>query len=129
LERSQQRLESEGGLASGEVRTRLGLHVKDSELERLSHQLANHTTLFGNLNIGSGPGAITLEDVTLSAAGTTTFEVAGTDTSQFDRLTLVGSVALDGTAQITFCSSARPASVTWVLRRLSSFRLVSPAHS
>ena len=36
------------------------------------------TTLFGNLDIGSSPGAITLEDVTLSAAGTTTFEVGGT---------------------------------------------------
>jgi len=60
------------------------------------------TTLFGNVNIGSSPGAITLEDVTLSASGTTTFEVAGTDASQFDRLVLLGTVALAGTAQITF---------------------------
>jgi len=58
--------------------------------------------LFGNVNIGSGSGAITLEDVTLSGAATTTFEVEGTDTSQFDQLTLVDSVTLAGTAQITF---------------------------
>jgi hypothetical protein len=38
----------------------------------------------------------------LSASSTTTFEVAGTDSSQFDQLILIGSVALDGTAQITF---------------------------
>ena len=60
------------------------------------------TTLFGNLNIGSSPGVVTLEDVTMSASSTTTFEVAGTDSSQFDQLILIGSVALDGTAQITF---------------------------
>ena len=59
-------------------------------------------TLFGNVNIGSSPGAITLEDVVMSEFATTTFEVAGTDPSQFDRLILVGSVALNGTAQITF---------------------------
>ena len=35
------------------------------------------TTLFGNLNIGSSPGAITLENVTLSPSATTTFEIAG----------------------------------------------------
>jgi len=60
------------------------------------------TTLFGNLNIGSSPGVVTLEDMTMSASSTTTFEVAGTDSSQFDQLILIGSVALDGTAQITF---------------------------
>ena len=59
-------------------------------------------TLFGNLNIGSSPGVVTLENTTLSASSTTTFEVAGTDSSQFDQLILIGSVALDGTAQITF---------------------------
>ena len=36
------------------------------------------TTLFGNLNIGSSPGVVTLEDMTMSASSTTTFEVAGT---------------------------------------------------
>jgi hypothetical protein len=40
-------------------------------------------TLFGNVNIGSSPGAITLEDVVMSEFATTTFEVAGTDPSQF----------------------------------------------
>ena len=60
------------------------------------------TTLFGNLNIGSSPGVVTLENTTLSASSTTTFEVAGTDSSQFDQLILIGSVALNGTAQITF---------------------------
>jgi len=60
------------------------------------------TTLFDNLNIGSSPGVITLKDMTMSASSTTTFEVAGTDFSQFDQLILIGSVALDGTAQITF---------------------------
>jgi len=60
------------------------------------------TTLLGNVNIGSSPGAITLEDVVMSEFATTTFEVAGTDPSHFDQLILVGSVALDGTAQITF---------------------------
>ena len=38
----------------------------------------------------------------MPASSTTTFEVAGTDSSQFDQLILIGSVALDGTAQITF---------------------------
>ena len=61
------------------------------------------TTLFGNLKIGSNPGVVTLENTTLSSSSTTTFEVAGaTDYSQFDQLIMVGSVALDGTAQITF---------------------------
>ena len=60
------------------------------------------TTLFGNLNIGSSPGVITLEDVVMSEFATTTFEIAGTDPSQFDQLILIGSVALNGTAQITF---------------------------
>tara|TARA_B100000809_G_scaffold228561_1_gene241640 strand:- start:35 stop:775 length:741 start_codon:yes stop_codon:yes gene_type:complete len=73
------------------------------------------TTLFGNLDIGSSPGAITLEDVVLSSAGTTTFEVAGIDPSQFDRLTLVGSVALDGTAQISFDSFTPDPSDTFQL--------------
>jgi uncharacterized protein YjbI with pentapeptide repeats len=78
------------------------------------------TTLFGNLNIGSSPGAITLEDMTLSASGTTTFEVAGTDASQFDRLTLLGSVALDGTAQIIFDSFTPDPSDTFQLIDLTS---------
>jgi len=78
------------------------------------------TTLFGNLNIGSSPGAITLEDMTLSASGTTTFEVAGTDASQFDRLTLVGTVALDGTAQITFDGFTPDPSDTFQLIDLTS---------
>jgi MYXO-CTERM domain-containing protein len=77
-------------------------------------------TVFGNLDIGSSPGAITLEDVTLSASGTTTFEVAGTDASQFDRLTLVGSVALDGTAQISFDSFTPDPSDTFQLIDLTS---------
>ena len=59
-------------------------------------------TLFGNLNIGSSPGVITLEDVAISDSATTTFEITGTDPSQFDRLVLLGTVALAGTAQITF---------------------------
>jgi hypothetical protein len=58
--------------------------------------------------------------VTLSASSTTTFEVAGTDASQFDRLTLVGSVALDGTAQITFDSFAPDLSDTFQLIDLTS---------
>ena len=33
------------------------------------------TSLFGNINIGSSPGVITLEDMTMSASSTTTFEV------------------------------------------------------
>ena len=78
------------------------------------------TTLFGNLNIGSSPGAITLEDMTLSASGTTTFEVAGTDASQFDRLTLVGSVALNGTAQISFDSFTPDLSDTFQLIDLTN---------
>ena len=57
------------------------------------------TTLFGNLNIGSSPGVVTHENTTLSASSTTTFEVAGTD---FSQLILIGSVTLNGTAQITF---------------------------
>ena len=77
-------------------------------------------TLFGNLNIGSGPGAITLEDVTLSGSTTTTFGVAGTDASQFDRLTLVGSVALDGTAQISFDSFPPDPSDTFQLIDLTN---------
>ena len=59
-------------------------------------------TLFGNLDIGSSPGVITLEDVAISDSATTTFEITGTDPSQFDRLVLLGTVALAGTAQITF---------------------------
>ena len=76
--------------------------------------------MFGNLDIGSSPGAITLEDVTLSAFGTTTFEVAVTDASQFDRLTLVGSVALDGTAQISFDSFTPDPSDTFQLIDLTN---------
>ena len=57
--------------------------------------------LGGSIDVGHSPVAITMEDVTLSGT-TTTFEVEGTDTSQFDRLTPVGSSALDGTAQISF---------------------------
>ena len=38
----------------------------------------------------------------MSEFATTTFEIAGTDPSQFDQLILIGSVALDGTAQISF---------------------------
>ena len=61
-------------------------------------------SIFGNVSPGSSPGVVTLENTTLSASSTTTFEVAGTDSSQFDQLILVGSVALDGTAQVTFDS-------------------------
>ena len=60
------------------------------------------TSIFGNIDIGNSPGEITLEDVTMSPSSTTTFEVAGIDPSEFDRLILVGSVALNGTAKITF---------------------------
>ena len=60
------------------------------------------STLFGNLNIGSSPGVVTLKVMTTSESATTTLEVAGTDFSQFDQLILIGSVALNGTAQITF---------------------------
>ena len=60
------------------------------------------TSIFGNVDIGNSPGEITLEDVTMSPSSTTTFEVAGIDPSQFDRLIVVGSVALNGTAKITF---------------------------
>ena len=77
-------------------------------------------TVFGNLDIGSSPGAITLEDVTLSGSGTTTFEVAGTDASQFDRLTLVSMVALDGTARITFDSFTPDPSDTFQLIDLTN---------
>jgi hypothetical protein len=60
------------------------------------------TSIFGNVDIGNSPGEIALEDVTMSPSSTTTFEVAGIDPSEFDRLILVGSVALNGTAKITF---------------------------
>ena len=77
-----------------------------SGLELFGHVSGSGTisgaTLFGNLNIGSSPGVVTLEDVVMSASSTTTFEVAGADSSEFDQLILIGSVALDGTAQITF---------------------------
>ena len=78
------------------------------------------TTLFGNLNIGSSPGAITLENVVLSAAGTTTFEVAGTDPGQFDQLMLVGSVDLDGLAAISFDSFTPDPSDTFQLIDMTS---------
>ena len=61
-------------------------------LELFGHVSGSGTTLFGNLNIGSSPGVVTLENTTLSASSTTTFEVAGTDSSQFDQLILIGSV-------------------------------------
>jgi len=76
-------------------------------------------TLFGNVNIGSSPGAITLEDVVMSEFATTTFEVAGTDPSQFDRLILVGSVALNGTARITFDNFTPELSDTFQLINLT----------
>ena len=76
--------------------------------------------VFGNLNIGETLGAITLEDVTLSPSATTTFEVAGTDLSQFDQLTLVGSVALNGTAQITFDNFTPESSDTFQLLDLTN---------
>jgi len=77
-------------------------------------------TLFGNLNIGSSPGAITLEDVVMSEFATTTFEVAGTDSSQFDQLILIGSVALNGTAQITFDNFTPDLSDTFQLLDLTN---------
>ena len=67
------------------------------------------TTLFGNLDIGSSPGAITLEDVTLSAAGTTTFEVGGTTLADYDRILLAGGVMLDGVANVSFMGGFMPA--------------------
>jgi len=76
-------------------------------------------TLFGNLNIGSSPGVVTLENTTLSASSTNTFEVAGTDSSQFDQLILVGSVALNGTAQITFDNFTPELSDTFQLLNLT----------
>ena len=66
-------------------------------------------TLFGNLDIGSSPGAITLEDVTLSAAGTTTFEVAGTTLADYDRILLAGGVTLDGVMNVSFIDGFMPA--------------------
>ena len=60
------------------------------------------TALFGDLNIGSSPGVVILENTTLLASSTTTFEVKGADSNQVAQLILVGSVTLDGTAQITF---------------------------
>ena len=67
------------------------------------------TTLFGNLDIGSSPGAITLEDVTLSAAGTTTFEVGGTTLADYDRMLLAGGVILDGVMNVSFVDGFMPA--------------------
>ena len=67
------------------------------------------TTLFGNLDIGSSPGAITLEDVTLSAAGTTTFEVGGTTLADYDRILLAGGVMLDGVMNVSFMDGFMPA--------------------
>ena len=64
--------------------------------------LAAGSFLLSALPLSAGPGAITLEDVVLSEFATIKFEITGTDPSQFDQLILVGSVALDGTAQITF---------------------------
>jgi len=76
-------------------------------------------TLFGNVNIGASPGAITLEDVTMSDSATTTFEITGTDPSQFDRLILLGTVALGGTVQITFDGFAPELSDTFQLLDLT----------
>ena len=67
------------------------------------------TTLFGNLDIGSSPGAITLEDVILSFAGTTTFEVGGTMLADYDRILLAGGVMLDGVANVSFMDGFLPA--------------------
>ena len=56
----------------------------------------------GNFNTASRPDVITLEDMTMSASSTTAFGFIDTDSYQLDQLILVGSVALDGMAQITF---------------------------
>jgi hypothetical protein len=58
--------------------------------------------------------------MTLSASGTTTFEITGTAPNQFDQLMLVGSVALDGTAQITFDGFTPDPSDTFQLIDLTS---------
>ena len=55
----------------------------------------------------------------MSEFATTTFEVAGTDSSQFDRLILVGSVALNGTARITFDNFTPELSDTFQLINLT----------
>ena len=86
-------LGTDGAIASSGAGLELFGHVSGSGT-------LSGTTLFGNLNIGRSPGVVTLEDMTMSVSSTTTFE--GTDSSQFDQLVLIGSVALDGTAQITF---------------------------
>jgi hypothetical protein len=43
-------------------------------------------TVFGNLNIGSSPGEMTLQGVTLSATTTVTMEIMGTGSGEFDTL-------------------------------------------
>ena len=72
-------------------------------------------SLYGDVDIGSSRGAITFEGVVLSPAATTTFEIMGTDTSQFDRLILVGPVALDGTARVSFTNFTPQLSDTFQL--------------
>ena len=84
-----------GTIAGSDAGLEMFGHVSDSGT-------LSGTTLFGNLDIGSSLGVITIEDMTLLASYTTTFEVTGTDPSQFDQLILVGSVALDGTSQMIF---------------------------
>jgi len=72
-------------------------------------------TLYGDVDIGSSRGAITLEGVVLSPAATTTFEIMGTVASEFDRLILIGPVALDGTVRVSFTNFTPELSDTFQL--------------
>ena len=56
----------------------------------------------------------------MSDSATTTFEITGTDPSQFDRLILGGTVALAGTAQITFDNFAPDLTDTFQLIDLTN---------
>jgi beta propeller repeat protein len=66
------------------------------------------TTIFGNVSPGNSAGQLGLTDVVLSSAGTLNLEIGGTDTQQYDQVTLAGTMSLAGDLQVQLIDSFVP---------------------
>ena len=66
------------------------------------------TSIFGNVSPGNSAGQLGLTDVVLSSAGTLNLEIGGTDTQQYDQVTLAGTMSLAGDLEVQLIDSFVP---------------------
>jgi hypothetical protein len=107
-------LGTKGTVSGSETRLKLFGHVSGSG--SISGAL-----IFGNVSPGNSAGQLRMTDVELSSSGTLSLEFGGTDSQQYDQVTLDGTTALDGNLEVDLIDSFVPQ----VGDTFSLFRLVS----